>query len=296
MFSTSQRARAALLAAVCGVTMLASAGSAQAVELQGPWAPFNQCPVDDAQMLAVPNSGNGCVASVSPHGTFKIGGTTVTTGRTELQFGATGPGIPNVIAPGYLAAEPVRIPGGLLGLVCPASNPLVSNLCRSVADGSVNAVTATVELAGAVREFDLFAPLNGGPLVTLPAKIRLQNPLLGANCTIGSNSNPILLKPHQEPAATGISFDPDPLGSKASFIRTQPTPVTLLDETFSVPRASGCGLLGLLDQAVNSKLGLPSPSGANRLVQEEAVAEVVGNAPSGQALSDAWHAAVVPGF
>ena len=292
---TRSRRRVAFAGVIAVLAFLVPAGSASAVELQGPWAPFDQCPVDSPEMLSVTNTGNGCVSSVSPRGTFKIGSTTVPTGRTELQFGATGPGLPNVIAPGYLNADPVKVPGGLLGLMCPSNVPVVSQLCNTLADNPLNRVTASVELAGAVSDFDLFAPLRGGPVVTLPAKIHLTNPLLGNRCYIGSNSDPIVLKPRQDPPATTISFTADPLGSSASFITPVPGTGTLVDDSFTVPKAKGCGLLNLFDGAVNAKLGLPSPAGANSLVQEEAAAKIVGSASSGQALSDAWHAAVISG-
>ncbi|HEX2128692.1 MAG TPA: hypothetical protein VHF58_05700 [Solirubrobacterales bacterium] len=295
MHKASRKPRLALLGLLTAFAVTVPAGSASAVELEGPWAPFDHCPVDDPQMLAVTNSGNACVSSVSPRGSFKIGNTTVPTGRTELQFGATGPGIPDVIAPGYLNADPVKVPGGLLGLMCPANLPLVTQVCNTLVDNPLNRVTATVELAGAVSDFDLFAAVLGGPVVTLPVKIHLRNPLLGGNCYIGSNADPIVLKPEQEPPANTVSFADDPLGSPATFITPVPETGTLVDDSFTVPRAKGCGLLNLFDGAVNGKLGLPSPAGANKLVQEEAAAKIVGNAPSGQALSDAWHAAVISG-
>jgi hypothetical protein len=273
--------------------VLAFAAPASAVELQGPWAPFDKCPVDDPQMLAVANSGNACVSSISPHGTFKIGETTVPTGNTELQFGATGPGIPNVIAPGVLVADPVKVPGGVLNLLCPGNTNPVKQVCETLADNALNRVTATVELAGNVTDFNLFAPLSGGAIVNLPVKIHLRNPLFGGNCYIGSDASPIVLQPRQDPLATGITFEDDPLGSPASFITPTPTPGTLVDDAFAVPRAKGCGLLNLFDRAIDNRMGLPSPAGENLLIQEEAAARIVGNAPSGQALADAWHAAEV---
>ena len=41
------------------------------------------------------------------------------------------------------------------------------------------------------------------------------------------------------------------------------TGVEVADTTFAVPGASGCGLLGALDPALDLKVGLPSPSGKN---------------------------------
>ncbi len=285
----------AIAAAVAGFALI-PASSASAVDLQGPWDKFDRCPVDDPAILAVQNGGNGCISSNSPHGTFKIGATTVRTGNTNLQFAAWGPGLPNVVG-ATLVSDPVKIPGGLLGLMCPAGAPPVTEICELIADNGLNRVDATVELAGQASDFSLFAAASGGTIVTLPLKIHLENVLLGPSCYIGSEADPIVLQPRQEPLATGITFEEDPLGSEADFITaTSDVPVSQVDDAFAVPAATGCGILpGLLDFAVNAKQGLPSPAGANRLELNEADSRIVGNAPTGQQLSDAWHAAVIPG-
>ncbi len=290
------RARLALAAGL--VAAIALPANAGAVELQGPWAPFNRCPVDHPLMQAVANTGNGCVASNSTEGTFVLGKTTAKTGHVELQFGGTGPGVRNPIPPGYMAGDPVNVPGGLAGIELQVPNnlllaPIVRELNRALTSGPLG-VTATVELAGPITSFDLFAPTNGRPLVTIPVKVHLRNPVLGPNCYIGSNADPIVLKPRQTPLATKIEFLPDPLGSQASFIQASPREVTLIDDTFAAPKARGCGLLNLLDAAINSRVGLPSPAGNNLLELRNATAGIVGSAPSGAALAAAWHAAEVP--
>jgi len=290
----SKRVRASMVAAVAAGALTAVPANAGATTLQEPWAPFNQCPVDSPQMLAVQDTGNGCVASVSPHGSFTIGSTTVPTGRTELQFGVTGPAIPDVIPPGFLNAAPSQVPGGLLGIMVPSLVPAaLRGTLQNLIDRGPTGVTATVELAGPVHDFSLFAPILGGTIVNLPVKIHLSNPLLGSSCFIGSNANPIVLAPHQDPLATDIAINPDPLGSDIAFFGTTPSPGTLVDDQLAVPAASGCGLLGLLNGAINAKLGLPSPAGRNKLVENDVVATIAGNGSSGQDLHDAWHAAVV---
>ena len=216
----------------------------------------------------------------------------------ELQFGGTGPGVRNPIAPGYMASDPVSVPGGLAGIEVPLTgnlllDPLIREINRALASGPLG-VSATVELAGPPAHFDLFAPTNGKPIVEIPVKVHLQNPVLGPNCYIGSGADPIVLKPHQEPLATGIEFLEDPLGSEADFIQTTPRIVTLIDDQFSAPAAKGCGLLNLLDAAINDRVGLPSPAGNNSLELRNATAGIVGNAPSGAELSAAWHAAELP--
>jgi hypothetical protein len=65
-----------------------------------------------------------------------------------------------------------------------------------------------------------------------------------------------------------------------------------------VPGATGCGLLGVLDAAVNLQQGLPSPAGNNNLVLNNAASGVIseGNQGpvTGQQFSDGWHSAVLP--
>ena len=67
------------------------------------------------------------------------------------------------------------------------------------------------------------------------------------------------------------------------------------DDTFSVPGASGCGPNGdgSLDSLVNAVVGLPSPSGNNHLVLDDASSALVSpiNGENGQAFANAWHGA-----
>jgi hypothetical protein len=75
--------------------------------------------------------------------------------------------------------------------------------------------------------------------------------------------------------------------------------VTLADSTFAVPAANGCGLLGVLDLAVDLKEGLPSAAGDNSVVMNNMTFNVAGfstpasHAPDeGQDLAAAWTSAV----
>lgn len=201
---------------------------------------------------------------------------------------------------------PAQVPGGLLGIICPSSVPVISGLCSQAANNDLNAVTATVEPAGPLSNFSFVAEINvGQPILTLPVKVHLHNPLLGSSCYIGSDSSPIMLHPENLPGQTftaqGGSFDtngtPDPNGVLLSdkFVSQQG------DNTFSVPGASGCGgvLSLLVDAAIDLKMGLPSPSGQNSLVLNNATSDTAtysdpaSVAPNeGKDLSAAWHSAV----
>ena len=170
------------------------------VALNGSWAPFTRCPVDDPAMLAVDGStqSSTCVASISTGGSFKLGNTETTTGTSELQFGiiSAPDGTSAGVSPpgGAIVAAPVDVPGGLLGLMCPSADPVVASVCALVTTNALNTVTATVESAGTPSNVNLAAgALLGVPIMTLPIKVHLENPLLGSTCFIGSDTDPITL-------------------------------------------------------------------------------------------------------
>lgn len=114
---------------------------------------------------------------------------------------------------------------------------------------------------------------------TLAMKVKLVNPVLGDNCYVGSDSNPILLNLTQ-----GTTNPPPPnqpiTGSSGTSVQDPNLPfvvrnldLRLVDNAFAAPAANGCRLqLGLLnvpiDDLVNLQSGLPSPAGTNEAVQE----------------------------
>ncbi|ROQ59832.1 hypothetical protein EDD93_7237 [Streptomyces sp. 840.1] len=288
-----------------------SASAASAANLNGDWAPFSRCPVDDPAMLAADGQDlvASCVSSYSPGGSIKLGSTEATTGANDMQFGViqdTAAGTFKVIPPagGSLVGAPTTIPGGLLGLMCPSDIPVVTGVCNSITNVSLNKVVATVESAGTPTEFNLTSGLTTGQqIVKLPVRIHLENPLLGSNCYIGSASDPVILRPQNTtaPAVAIQRFDGDGTRNAAegSMLRFALTGNTQGDTTFSVPKATGCGLGGILSWAVNLKTGLPSASGNNHLTLNNASTYsgaltspglVLPNA--GKVLSQNWHSAV----
>ncbi|THA79510.1 hypothetical protein E6R60_03110 [Streptomyces sp. A0642] len=302
---------AAATAAAVVVPVAASPAGATtaATQLNGSWAPFSRCPVDNPAMLATDGEDEIalCVTSTSPNGTIKLGNTTATTGATNLQFGVIqhpAEGTYTVVPPagGSIISGATTIPGGLLGLACPSNIPIVSGICRQITDASLNKVTATVESAGTPTDFDLVAGLSSGPIVSLPVRIHLENPFLGSNCYLGSASNPIVLHPGNLSAPTlGVTlFDPDgATNPDGSLLQISLTGAAQGDSTFSVPKSSGCGLGGILNGVLDLKTGLPAASGKNNLVLNNASTYTAGlSAPglvvpdAGKILSQNWHAGV----
>jgi hypothetical protein len=181
-----------------------SVGSASAVTLKGEWAPFNRCPVENPVLLGA-NYNEGtlavCMAVDSPSGSMTVGNLSLTTGPSSTQMGVSGVGSTfSAVAPRGSAtvATPAEVPGGLVALVCPKGADLKGDICTEAASRPrrLNTVTSTLESAGAPANLNLFAALEVGvPIITLPVKLHLQNPILGPNCYIGSNAHPILLQP-----------------------------------------------------------------------------------------------------
>jgi hypothetical protein len=251
----------------------------------GAWAPFNRCPVDDPAMLATDGGTTTlgfCIASNSTHGSITLGKITTATGNTNLQFGSS----LNEIVGGFSVIPPAG--GSLVADPVQLSTP-------------VGPVTAVTESAGAPSNFNLFAGIQTGvPIVTIPIKIQLaNNSTLGPNCFIGSNQNPILLNPENTDLSNSQSiggffnFDPngavDPSGPLTSLVLTG---LVQGDDTFAVPGATGCGTNGSLDGAVDAVAGVPSPSGNNHLVLDDASSALAaGVGVTGQQLANDWHAA-----
>jgi hypothetical protein len=263
-----------LVAAAAAVGALAMASSASAATPSGAYAPFKYCPYTNTNVIS-------CVLSENTSGTFKLGNAAVpipSGTKVVLQGGfgfSTGFDWYNAVPSSQtLPATPLKVPGGLLGLVSTGgwSGVLIDLFNAAVA--SVNDVYATAELAGPIQfNYINLITSSNSPAVIMPIKVHLTNPFLGSNCYIGSNSNPITLKlttgTTSPPAGTapisgsGGTLAPTPPGTSITIDNG----VKLVDNTFPVPAASNCGYL-LLDKliitaGVNLKEGLPSPAGNN---------------------------------
>jgi hypothetical protein len=115
--------------------------------------------------------------------------------------------------------------------------------------------------------------------VTLPVRIHLKNTFLGNSCYLGSESNPITLhvttgttspnspnKPIK--GRTGVEETPKEKfeGKTLTYLRIKEN--SLVDNSFSVPKAEGCGefFSFLIDPVLDAKLKLPSEDGNNTAI------------------------------
>jgi hypothetical protein len=221
---------------------------------QQDFAPFSACPYDTAGV-------SECVSSVVQSGEFKLGSQHVPINkRITLQGGLvtrTGELLGATLSPTALT-----VPGGLLGI-----------------EGLGGEVTATAVLAGPVH-LDL-ANLGGhGPAVALPLQVKLDNPLLGGACYIGSGGEPVSLN-----LTTGTTSPPPPntpiSGKPGTVAITAESRIlgfesdSLVDNSFAAPPVNGCGgLLALaIDPLVDLRAGLPAAAGHNAAVLNGSLSE-----------------------
>jgi hypothetical protein len=242
--------------AVLAIALVTAASASAAAEKinKADFAKFINCPIESATF---------CQYGETTSGEIKLGsGKAVPiTNPSILQGGLAFPAryaLP-VIPPRFGAEElqrsPETVPGGLTGLT-------------EVIGGEVK---ATAEQAGTIE-------VNGASLgegedstaVVLPIKVHLENENLGPNCYVGSDEEPIELH-----LTTGTTHPPAGTEPISGFKGAQPGKdhgklltflgTSLVDNTFAVPAAKGCGTNALLEPvitaAVNTAEGLPAEPG-----------------------------------
>jgi len=198
--------RSVAAVAVGVVASLGFAGSAVAAAPTGDYADFKYCPYTNTSVVS-------CVYSKTTSGSFKLGNATVpiTAATPVILQGGVGENpdgstpFYNAVGADTLSKTPLKVPGGLIGLVDTGgfTGFLISLFNAAVA--SVNDVYATAELVGPVQ-FNLGNILGQtGTAVGLPVRVHLENPFLGSSCYIGSSSNPVRLN-----LTTGTTSPPPP--------------------------------------------------------------------------------------
>jgi hypothetical protein len=169
-----------------------------------------------------------------------------------------------------LTAVPQNVPGGLFGSSCReiVSFPL-RRVCEGVLGSRLNDLSAITELAAPASSVVLnaaFEQLGFGTALTLPVKVRLQNPLLGHECYIGSDTDPITLDLTTGQTVGGPTGAPGVKSTKEEGGIVELSGTSLVSNTFAVPAATGCGPFGLFDGLIDGEVGLPSPAGANTVI------------------------------
>lgn len=166
---------------------------------------------------------------------------------------------------GGLTKVKQKVPGGVFGLTG------LTFLLELLGSEALT-LYAVTELAGTPTNFNFNT-------VTLPIKVHLENSVLGNNCYLGSNSNPIVL--HLTTETTNPPPPNKPITGKEPELEVEAEKEivrfkhgTYVDNSFSVPGASGCTLtlFGFIpisiNGLVNEQVGLPSAAGKNSTVEE----------------------------
>ena len=272
--------RRLFIAAALAALMLVPASQAMASSHnpKGEFAQFKECPLSHPKLAA-------CVYSESSGGFFQIGKKTVPLKNPVILQG--GLEFNEKVESIFVGAEngdtlsktPQPVPGGLLGIEAPKSWPqFLQDLFNEYINNGFTGVNATVELAApasSIKISTINLILEKGTALGLPTKIKLDNPFLGSNCYIGSNSKPV-----QIDFTTGETAPPPPntpIHGAAGTLTTNEagTLITLsggklVNNSFAAPGASGCGGIFsfLIDPFVNSIVGLPSAAGTNTAILE----------------------------
>ncbi len=267
------------------VGMLSAFGvSPAAATPTGEYAVFAHCPLEHRPL-------KGCIVSKTFSGEFTLGKQTVPIVNTQTlqggyfeEEGAEGRfTLVEAINGETFSKTAQPIPGGLLGLIkCDEIKGVglledaARAVCKLVFENGVTGVNATAELAGpaSLVKIDEENILNEtGVGMRLPIKVKLENPLLGSECYIGSNSEPIVLE-----LTTGTTSPSEPnkpikgklgeLGERAEGGILVIKNNTLVDNDFKAPGVTGCGGLFavLLDPLIDEKIGLPAAAGHNTAV------------------------------
>ena len=242
----------------------------------GKYAPFSDCPVTGTNVVT-------CLYSETTKGEVKLGKTAVPIEAPKkiiLQGGIAEN--PETGASSFVAAvdgntlvkTALPVPGGLLDFVnCKEiSEPIERIACELVFENGTTGVNATTELAAPASSIGIHESkliTGNGTALSLPIKVKLENPFLGGECYIGSNAHPIVLN-----LTTGTTKPPTgftPLkGSPGEFTFEDESNyaidhgVSLVENDFSVPGAEGCGgflFSWLLDPIINGKVGIPATPG-----------------------------------
>jgi hypothetical protein len=280
---TGLRAEALFVTAslVASLAVLAVASPAMATP-KGEFAVFADCPLEVAEL-------NACLFATTESGEFTIGKKTVPIVNPQILQG----GLKAIETPPFVAfvgaksgktlpQTPQKVPGGLSGLVnCTEIKgsgffeKALRASCEAIFENKLTGVNAIVELAAPASqiEINLGALLTAeGTALKLPTKVRLENPLLGEKCYVGSNAAPIVIG-----FTTGTTSPPapnKPISGKVGELEFTESGIlrvhnnSLVNNSFAAPATNGCGGIFefLLGPIINSQLGVPSAAGHNTAI------------------------------
>ena len=244
---------------------------------RGDYAPFAGCPLSNPQT-------DVCFFAQAEGGELRIGHKAIPIAATITMQG----GIHEDQASGrqqFIGAEggetfsrvPQAIPGGRFEIAAPRSLPgYVRAIFDEFIDREATELTTTTEFAAPpsavqIDTQDLVEAKGGG--LSLPVKIKLGNPLLGASCYIGSDADPVLIPlttgtTARMPGRPSLTGKPGHAHFKDEYNLVTLDEDALVNDSFPAPRATGCGgaLAFLVEPAINAELALPVAAGGNEAI------------------------------
>jgi hypothetical protein len=259
---------------VVALAAVGFAGSASAYS--GEYAAFNNCPVSTPGV-------NKCIHSVTVGGKVKLGNKTVPiVNPVTLDGGFSKPteGPEEEISKFYggangttLAKVGQPVPGGLAGLVnCKEIGSWIVRIaCEATFENGLTGVNSILELAKPatdIRISEINLVFEEKVALSMPVKVRLENPFLGSSCYVGSSTSPI---PWNLTTGTSGSLK----GTAGLLTFTEEAQILhlagteLVDNTWAAPKATGCGGFGvelILNPILDSMVGLPAAAGVNQAV------------------------------
>jgi len=268
-----------LVVAAVSLAALGFAAPALAKKPTAPYENFGFCPI---KVTGV----NECIFAQSSSGEFKLKKTTVPITKTiTLQGGiivneSTGAEtFVDAASPGETVSKtPETVPGGLLKIMAPEFFPEpLKKIFNEFINKGFTGATVSTELVG-TPTISRSALISGEPdALSLPVRIHLENEFLGPSCYVGSKAHPVNIElttgttspPLPNEPITGSFGEPEFPTESLLILRKN----TLVNNTFSAPTSEGCGsqilfgiFTGLIDDAVNAEIELPSASGNNTAI------------------------------
>lgn len=247
---TNKAIRGAVAAGAAGlaVSLLGASGATA-----GDFDRFANCPVNDATVVT-------CVHSETDTGAFVLGNKNVPIDQTIVVQGgltATGGWVNPVNGVPAMSEPELNVPGGIAGI--------------PGLEGPLLGVKSVAKLRGTPVMSVANYSAQTGVAMQLPIRVQLKNWMLSSDCSIGSTSNPMVLK-----LSTGTTAPPGPntpitgtrgtLGAEGGGKILRYAMNRLVDNSFAAPKAQWCdvfGTNGLVTLAVNGSVGLASPAGKN---------------------------------
>ena len=239
----------------------------------GEYEAFAECPTSNAEL-------SGCIsarAEGGAGGSITFGSETVPIVNTQtlqggfieeesgaLKFVGAAQG-------NTLTKTAQKVPGGLSGLVkCnEISNKEEREHCEAIFENKLTGVNATVELAAPASSIglnEINLETENGTALSLPVKVKVENPLLGNECYIGSNSSPLVveLTTGKSGSLTGKLGE---IGLRAENRILVIKNDSLVNNTLAVPGATGCGGIfsSIIDKIVDARLGIPAAAPKNKV-------------------------------